>query len=752
MRFSLKTWWLVLGSPLICAAKPVQQSDCGYFMPNSTGFRMQHGFETVLVQPFGYDGFRVRAWPFRPPTGNEVSFLYDPPVEGPEGGKAHGMGFENGFIGNQSTVMRNGNIIVRTSGWGGNPGGYRLAFYRIEPNDTETLLTNEYAPLKSINPRYYSWTGLGSEFSAEFSFSTTPDEQVYGTGTQQDHLVNKKGSTVDLVNFNTHIPAPVFMSNKGYLFLWNMPSEGRAEFGALRNRFTASSATVVDYVIAASSPGDYDTLQRRLSAITGRAPTPPSWSLGYIQSKLRYENQTELISLAQSFKDRQIPVSMFIIDYQSWANQGDWGLDPNLWPDVASMAKQIKKLTGAEIMASLWPSVSDNSVNYLDMQANGFLSATRDGPGTTDSWNGSYIRNYDSTNPGARRFLWNTLKRNYYDKGVKNFWIDQADGGALGEPYENNGQSTYIQSIPFALPNVNYYAGTQSSVGKLYPWAHQQAIEEGFRNATSTEMGSPCHQISLSRSGYIGSQRFCSMIWSGDISAVWETLGLQIASGLSAAATGWGWWTMDSGGFQPDPTVPWSSDIDTPEYRELYVRWFQWSAFVPFMRTHGQRNCRNRDAFTCANEPWSYGDENTPTIVSYIKLRYQLAPYLRALFEQFHKTGRMIMRPLYMDFEKSDPEITKMTRENNNVTTQQYLFGPNLLVSPVTKPNVTRWPVYLPRTRTRTQESNSSKPWTYWWTNETYAGGQMVTVPAPVQHIPLFHLGRRSDILSGNVF
>jgi hypothetical protein len=143
---------------------------------------MQHGLETILVQPFGYDGFRVRAWPFRPPTGNEIGFVYDPPLEGPEDGEAHGMSFDTTSNGNQSEELRNGNMIVRTSGWAGNPGGYRLAFYRVETNGSETLLTNEYAPLKSVNPRYYSWKGPGSEFAAEFSFSTTPNEQIMERG------------------------------------------------------------------------------------------------------------------------------------------------------------------------------------------------------------------------------------------------------------------------------------------------------------------------------------------------------------------------------------------------------------------------------------------------------------------------------------------------------------------------------------------------------------------------------------------
>ncbi|KAJ5991705.1 hypothetical protein N7451_007429 [Penicillium sp. IBT 35674x] len=740
--------FFTLGLSALWTIGAVASSPQDYHQPTSKGFRMQHGFETVLVQPFGYDGFRVRAWPFRPPTGQEIGFVYDPPLEGPEDGQAHGMTFDTAFTGNQSEELRNGNMIVRTSGWGGNPGGYRLAFYRVESNGTETLLTNEYAPLKSINPRYYLWTGPGSEFAAEFSFSTTPDEQIYGTGTQQDHQVNKKGSTIDLINFNTHIPTPVFMSNKGYGFVWNMPSTGRMEFSTLRNRFTSDATNVVDYFVVSSTPGDYDTLQQRLSALTGRAPVPPDWSLGYIQSKLRYENQSEVVLLAEEFNKRNIPVSMIVIDYQSWAHQGDWALDPRLWSNVAEMAAQVKNLTDAEMMASLWPSVADNSVNYLEMMARGYLSATRSGPGTTDSWNGSYIRNYDSTNPEARQFLWNTLKRNYFDKGIKNFWIDQADGGALGEAYENNGQSTYIQSVPFPLPDVNYAAGTQRSVGKLYPWAHQQAIEEGFRNATSSEMGSACDQVSLSRSGYVGSQRFCSMIWSGDTTAVWETLSAQVATGLSAAATGWGWWTVDAGGFQADPTVSWSANIDTPQYRELYLRWLQWTTFLPFMRTHGSRACYVQNAYTCANEPWSYGEQNTPIIVSYIHLRYQLAAYIQAVFAQFHRTGRMIMRPLYMDFQSSDPRIAKLTQMNSNVTTQQYMFGPRLLVTPVTLPNVTEWSVYLPQVA----NNATARPWTYWWTNQTYAGGQTVTIPAPVEHIPVFHLGSRADILSGKVF
>ncbi|GIJ99536.1 hypothetical protein Aspvir_001669 [Aspergillus viridinutans] len=323
---SINRWLIGICAVSTVWANPIQTRETDYVMPNSTGFRMQHGFETVLVQPFGYDGFRVRAWPYRPPTGNEISFIYDPPLEGFEDGKAHGLDFDTAFNGNRTVAIRNGKMVVRTSGWGGNP-------------------------------------------------------------------------------------------------------------GALRGR--------------------------------------------------------------------------------------DWA----------------------------------------------------------------------------------------------------------------------------------------------------------------------------------------------------------------------------------DPTVAWSANIDTLEYRELYVRWFQWATFLPFMRTHGSRKCNVQNAYTCNNEPWSYGEENTSIIVSYIQLRYQLKAYIQAVFEQYHQTGRAIMRTLYMDFERRDPQIAKMTRENVNATTQQYMFGPRLLVTPVTLPNATEWEVYLPQTG-----QNETKTWTYWWTNRTYAGGQTVTVPAPIEHIPLFYLGKREDIMSGSVF
>ncbi|KAK5718233.1 hypothetical protein LTR17_015751 [Elasticomyces elasticus] len=322
-----------------------------------------------------------------------------------------------------------------------------------------------------------------------------------------------------------------------------------------------------------------------------------------------------------------------------------------------------------------------------------------------------------------------------YDQGIHNFWLDSDEGGNEGEGSLLNGQNAYLMSIPFALPDAVYAAGSQRSVGKLYPWAHQQAIEEGPRNVTGTRIGDPCSSLSLSRT-YIGSQRFCSFIWSGDITATWETIGAQVSVGLSAAFTGWGWWTLDAGGFYADSTIYWSNNVDEPQYQQLFVRWLQWTTFLPFMRAHGARLC------------YKTGFSELSKRALVICLRYQLAPYIRAIFDRFHTTGSMIMRPLFVDSSVTDSSIGPMTANNSNYTTQQYMFGPKLLVTPVTLPNVTEWSVYLPQTG----NSNGTKRWTYWWTNETYLGGQVVTVATPLEHIPVFHLGSRADILGGHVY
>ncbi|KAJ3799473.1 glycoside hydrolase family 31 protein [Lentinula aff. detonsa] len=687
-----------------------------YFQPNSTGIKLQNGYERVYIQTFGNHGMRVRTSIMRDPTGYEWSALLDPPLEGPGGN--NGLNYDIGIPFQGSATIRNGNIIASV-----NLGV--LSFSRVESNGSTTLLTKEYTDTKAIAPRFYTQDFRSSSFQSQFDFASEPDEQFYGAGQQAcclDNSVNKKGQVVDLINFNSHVTLPVYMSNKGYLQYFNMPSQGRIEFGTFRTRHVASEATVVDYYITTASPGDYDALQEQFTAVTGRQPIPPDFILGYQQSKLRYFNQTQIIDLAQRFHDEQVNVSLIVVDFFAWKFQGDWSFNPEFWPDPEGMAATVRRLTGAEMMVSLWPSMEDLSVNYLPTQAQGLLATTRDGTGISDSFAGVYTRLIDSTNPAAREFLWKRLNDSYYSVGIHNFWIDQADGGTLGEAFENNGQA--ISQIPYARAFSQYFIGTQEAAGKMYPWFHQQAINEGFANLTGKDISIQCDHMSLTRSTFVGGQRFCSYLWSGDTDSRFDVLLQQITVGVSVAASGISSWTLDIGGFE-------GLNVDTGDA----------SAWVSSNLCMLDRSCslppdpRQSFANRCPNEPWSYGEANFVIIKKYIALRYQLKPYT-------------IMRPLYYDFALSDPFIVTGTQTNDPKIVHQFMMGPRILVAPVGELGATSKEVYLPILSDTAK--NQGFTWTHWWTDKDFGtGGKLVAIDAPLDEIPVFYLGLKSDILNG---
>ncbi|THU93345.1 glycoside hydrolase family 31 protein [Dendrothele bispora CBS 962.96] len=763
----------------------VRASAGTYFQPNSTGIKIQNGFERVYVQPYGLHGIRVRASLMRDPTETEWSTILDPPIEGP-GGNA-GLSHDTTISYLSNATLRNGNLIAQVSLG-------TISFYRVETDqdseDNLTLLTSEFTDTKARVPRSYVQNSNSGSFEAMFDFDSDVDEQFYGAGQQaccKDSSVNKKGQVVDLINWNSQVRMPVFVSNKGYLQFFNMGAQGRLEFGPIRTRYVATEATVVDHWITTAPEGDYDALQRHFTSVTGRQPIPPDWSLGYQQSKLRYWNQSQVIDVAQRFHDEQVNVSLIVIDFFNWKFFGDWSFDPVFWPSPSTMVDRVKSLTGAELMVSVWPAVEDASVNYLELQKQGLLATTRDGTGVTDSSNKVYTRLIDSTNPDAREFLWRQLNESYYSFGIKNFWIDEADGGTLGEQYENGGQK--INLLPYARAFTQYYVGTQEGSGKLYPWFHQQAIDEGFQNLTDfrtsnddnnntdlnllsspSDINNPmtfpsfraqspnqpftpfttCPHLSLTRSTFIGGQRFCSYLWSGDTDSKFPVLLQQITAGVSVAASGISSWTLDIGGFT-------GLDIDSDEGRELFVRWFGMGVFLPYTRVHGNRLC-NITVPTpsipfpnlCSNEPWAYGEDNFVILKKYIALRYQLIPYVKKLFEMLHETGKTIMRPMYYDFSLSDPFVRNGTRSNDPRIIYQFMMGPRLLIAPVGEPGVTTKEVYLPKLPQAWIDQRFT--WTHWWSEKNLgSGGNFVNVSAGLDEVPVFYLGTKEDIFSGNI-
>jgi alpha-D-xyloside xylohydrolase len=301
---------------------------------------------------------------------------------------------------------------------------------------------------------------------------------------------------------------------------------------------------------------------------------------------------------------------------------------------------------------------------------------------------------YDATNPEARDFMWGKVRDNYLAPyGITAFWLDAC------EP----------ELKPGFPANLRYHAGPGLEVGNLYPRENSRAFHEGLHAAGETEV------ITLNRSAWAGSQRYGAALWSGDIGTDFPTLRRQLAAGLNTSLSGIPWWNTDIGGFH-------GGDPDDEAYREVMVRWFQFGALSPLMRLHGFREPGLPLGPTMTggpNEVWSYGAAAEPILADYLRLRERLKPYLLAVMRAAHEEGLPPMRSYFLEFPDDPASWTVQ---------DAYLLGPDLLVAPVLEPGATTRTVYLP----------AGAAWTDAWTGEEYEGGGTVTVPAPLERIPLF--------------
>jgi alpha-D-xyloside xylohydrolase len=319
---------------------------------------------------------------------------------------------------------------------------------------------------------------------------------------------------------------------------------------------------------------------------------------------------------------------------------------------------------------------------------------------------------FDATNPAAREYVWEKCRRNYSDLGVKIFWLDEAE-----PEYE-----------VYDYANYRYFLGPVLQVGNLYPQSYSRGFYEGQVAAGQSD------PVNLVRSAWAGSQRYGALVWSGDISSTWEDFRRQITAGLHMGIAGIPWWTTDIGGFH-------GGDPSSPDFRELLVRWFQWGAFCPVMRLHGNRlpetplahSDGRPNCFTGGdNEVWSYGEEVEEILTRYLHLRERMRPYVRELMRQAHEDGDPVLRPLFYAFPDDERSWT---------VDDQYLFGGDLLVAPVLEPGARQRDVHLPAGTT----------WTELHSGRTYEGGQTVTVDAPLAVLPVFARGDTHRDLVGAI-
>jgi alpha-D-xyloside xylohydrolase len=489
---------------------------------------------------------------------------------------------------------------------------------------------------------------------------------------------------------------PFLVTNKGYGIVWDNPSRTVIEPGFNeQTRWTSEVGDRVSFfVIAGKSTDEIYSGYRQL---TGTTPMLPKAAYGFVQCKQRYSSQEEVLNVAKGYRDRHLPLDVLVVDWFYWTKMGQIDMDPVKWPDPAAMNRQLHEM-GIQTMISVWPRFVPEDRYYDKLLKNGWLIHLADGTpinGLPYDRAGSDI---DTTNPEAARWYWETIRDNILSKGFDALWADETE--------------------PDLPPNGSYFhVGPGTRYYNIYPLFHTAALYDGFRRDLKQRA------LILSRDSYLGAQRNGAMFWSSDIYPTWDTLKRQVPTGLDFTASGMAYWTNDIGGWQylpaehhpAHPALLDGSDARDniggyEDYPELYTRWFEYGAFLPIFRTHGSR---------LYNEVWTYGKAAEPILEKYLKLRYQLMPYIYSLGYRTYESGAPYMRALFMDFP-DDPKVADMGDE--------YMFGPAFLVAPVTEQGATSRSVYLP----------AGADWYNYWTNQRIRGGQTIQVSAPIDILPLF--------------
>ena len=433
--------------------------------------------------------------------------------------------------------------------------------------------------------------------------------------------------------------------------------------------FRSPVATKVDYTVFIGSPDEVVATYREL---TGPCPQMPSWALGYIHCRERFHSSDEILQTANRFKKERIPVGMLVQDWQYWGKYG-WNamrFDEDYYPDPKALTDYLHHM-GIRFMVSVWSKMDKNSEVGKQMLANNYYIPNTD-------W-------IDFFNPDAAAAYWKNFAERLVPLGIDAWWQD----------------ATEPENDDLAGRMVNNGRWRGDAVRNVFPLLVNKTVSEGLQACGKEPM-------ILTRCGFPGIQRYGIALWSGDVGNDWETLRRQITAGLGVQAAGIPWWTYDAGGFfRPQ------NQYTDQAYIDRMLRWIELSVYLPLMRVHG---------YMSNTEPWNYGSEAQQIITNCIKEREALRPYIEECARRVCTEGYTLMRPLVFDFA-DDPQALAQKYE--------FMFGPKLLVSPVTEPDATEWKTYLPKTKGRWRDRHSG---------QYYAGGQTVTTQIDKSFIPVFEL------------
>ena len=543
-------------------------------------------------------------------------------------------------------------------------------------------------------------------YHTKLHLSFAEDEKLFGLGQAEEGVWNLRGTTQYLNQANLKIAVPLLLSSKGYGLLLSTESPAMFTDTQYGSYLYTEADEYLDYYLIAGSPDDVVDGMRSLS---GTAVMLPKWAFGYTQSMERYESAEELIATAKKFRELGFGMDTLVLDWLSWPDN-QWGqksFDPGRFPDPTAMMEQLHAMD-THLMMSIWPNMANHTDNHQE-----FLKAGQMLPASEV---------YNALSEEGRQLYWEQVRRELYVHGIDGWWCDSSEPitpewmrKEKPEPAEM--YYDFVRTIGNCMPIQK---------GNAYGLYHAQGIYEGQRALDESR-----RVVNLTRSGYTGSQKYGTILWSGDTYASWDTLKKQIPAGLHFCACGLPYWTLDIGAFfvKNGSIWYWNGDYDggiaDPGYRELYTRWFQYGAFLPMFRCHGTEVRR---------EPWYYGEPGDmfyDAMADANRLRYRLMPYIYSLAADVWKNNGTMLRMLAFDFGYDDKALE---------VADQYMFGPALMVCPVTEP------MYYEAGGKQLVNAKKSRrvylpagcDWYDLRTNECFAGGQYIEAAADISSIPVF--------------
>lgn len=536
--------------------------------------------------------------------------------------------------------------------------------------------------------------GLASErFRVSQTFVLEDGEHIYGLGQHQQGQFDMRGCHVHLENVNTEVAVPIVHSSKGYALFWDNTSVTEFDDSAEGMNFTSTVGLKSDYYVIAGKGAD--GVVAGIRNLTGQVPMMPLWSFGFHQSRERYTNQEEIVSVVRRYRELGVPLDGIVQDWQYWSeNHHYWNAvrfgNPG-FPAPKSMMDEIHALN-AHCLISVWPSFGPGTDIYKDLEAEGLLMAHSTFP------QGNGVRNYDPFNPRATEIYWEYMKKNLFDVGVDGWWLD----------------ATEPEHSPVEASDYDYETpeGTFRDLRNVYPIASVGGVYDSQRACDDRK-----RVFILTRSAAAGQQRYGTHVWSGDLQARWDVLAAQIPAALNFSLCGLPYWNADIGGFFiPGELFPGGNQNEA--YRRLYLRWMQYATFTGMMRSHGTHTFREIYNF---GEPGSFHFEAQK---KFITLRYQLLPYIYSASHDVSAKAASLMCPLFASF--GNDEKTYSVKD-------EFLFGESLLVAPITTDEDWR-EIYLPEGE-----------WIDFWGGARISGGVSFRYYCPLDSSPLFV--RRGSII-----